>query len=111
MDIRNAYGTSARASSSLIATHRLYNLLLRRCLLEHHELIAAIARDKAAGRRADVLERLRNDLKGMVALDMSIAVVNLLKAVSIHHQQIHIIGLVQHPRTATAYRSQNGCGC
>ena len=111
MDIRNAYGTSARASSSLIAAHRCYDVLFRRSLLEHHELIAAITRDKATRRRADLFERSRYDLESMVALHMSIAIVNLLKAVGVHHKQIHIIGLIQHLRRATAYRSQNGCDC
>lgn len=37
---------------------QVYDVPFRRRLLEHHELIAAIARDKAAGHRTDVLERL-----------------------------------------------------
>lgn len=30
----------------------------------------------------------------MIALNMSIPVVNLLKAVSVHHKQIYIFGLI-----------------
>lgn len=73
---------------------QMHDILFRRCLLEHHELIATITRDKATRRRADILERRRNNLKSMVALHMSIAIVNLLKAVGVHHKQIHIIGLI-----------------
>ena len=70
------------------------DLLLRCRFLEHHELITAITCDKTARRRANVLERGRDNLKGMVAFHMSIMVVNLLKAIGIHHQQIHIVSLI-----------------
>ena len=73
---------------------QMHDILFRRCLLEHHELIATITRDKATRRRADILERRRNNLKSMVALHMSIPVVNLLKAVGVHHKQIHVFGLI-----------------
>ena len=73
---------------------QMHDILFRRCLLEHHELIATITRDKATRRRADILERRRNNLKSVVALHMPIAIVNLLKAVGVHHEQIHIFGLI-----------------
>ena len=83
-------------TSELVVNRRtqVYDVLFRRCLLEHHELIATITCDKATRRRADLFERSRYDLKSMVALHMSIPVVNLLKAVGIHHKQIHIFGLI-----------------
>lgn len=83
-------------TSELVANRRtqVYDVLLRRRLLKHHELIATITCDKATRRRADLFERSRYDLEGMIALNMSIPVVNLLKAVSVHHKQIHIIGPV-----------------
>lgn len=83
-------------TSELVVNRRtqVYDVLLRRCLLEHHELIAAIACDKATRRQADLLERSRYDLEGMVALHMTIVIVNLLKAVGVHHKQIHIFGLI-----------------
>ena len=68
--------------------------MLRHPLLQYDELITAIARNKAAGRRTDVLEYCGNNLKSMVALHMSILIVNLLKAVGVHHEQIHIFGLI-----------------
>ena len=97
--------------SSSIAEHRSYDVLLRRCLLEHHELIAAIACDKATRRRADLFERSRYDLEGMVALHMTIVIVNLLKAVVASIIGRYTSSARIHLRTATAYRSQNGCDC
>ena len=73
---------------------QIYDLLLLRRLLEHYELIAAITCDKAARRRADFFERSGYDLKSVVALHMPIAIVNLLKAVGVHHKQIYIFGLI-----------------
>lgn len=73
---------------------QMQDILLRYRLLKHHELIAAITRDKATRRRADFFERSGYDLKSMVALHMSIAVVNLLKAVGVHHKKIHVFGLI-----------------
>ena len=72
----------------------MHDILLRRRLLKHHELIAAITCDKATRRRADFFERSGDDLKSMVTLHMSIAIVNLLKAVGVHHKQIYIFGLI-----------------
>ena len=73
---------------------QMHDILFRRCLLEHHELIATVACDKATRRRADLFERSGYNLKSMVALHMSIAIVNLLKAVGVHHEQIYIFGLI-----------------
>ena len=73
---------------------QMHDILLRRRLLKHHKLIAAITRDKATRRRADFLKRSGDDLKSMVALHMPIAIVNLLKAVGVHHKQIYIFGLI-----------------
>ena len=72
----------------------MHDTLLARRLLKHHELIAAITCDKATRRRADFFERSGYDLKSVVALHMSTAIVNLLKAVGVHHEQIHIFGLI-----------------
>ena len=73
---------------------QMHDIPFRHCLLEHHELIATVACDKATRRRADLFERSGYNLKSMVALHMSIAIVNLLKAVSVHHKQIYIFGLI-----------------
>ena len=83
-------GTRELVADCRTQTH---DVLLRRRLLKHHELIAAITCDKAARRRSDLFERSRYDLEGMVALHMSIVIVNLLKAVGVHHEQIHIFCL------------------
>ena len=73
---------------------QMHDILFRHCLLEHHELIATITCDKAARRRADFFERSGYDLKSVVALHMPVAIVNLLKAVGVHHKQIYIFGLI-----------------
>lgn len=73
---------------------QMHDVLLRCRLLEHYELIAAIACDKSTRRRADIFECDGDNLKGMVALHMSIAIVNLLKAISVHHKQIHIVRMI-----------------